>query len=114
MRWKVGRQWWPWRLRLRRWRPDWQDGIGGDALVALDAGLFGRVALRRPWTVRAVAQGHDHERVWRIPGWRASGALADAAADALRDGREPPAGGLRLGPPPQPLAPLPPFPRDTD
>ena len=42
-------------------------------LVALFAGLFGRVVLRRPWTVYAKSKHLTHER--HAVGWRGSRAL---------------------------------------
>lgn len=52
-------------------------------LVLLVAGLFGRVVLRRPWTVRArTADGREERLTAR--GFRRSGELRDAVAESLR------------------------------
>jgi len=145
VRWKVGRQWSPWRVRVRREQPDWlQDGPGemdwmpidspGAVLVALGVlaavalaflvvwpivvlaveivlvvlavlvTAAGRLALRRPWTVRAEARGiQDHHHSWSVVGWRASGELVDAVAQALAAGRELPPGAATVGASPPPL-----------
>lgn len=52
-------------------------------LVLLVAGLFGRVVLRRPWTVRARA-GDGREEQWQVSGFRRSGELRDTVAESLR------------------------------
>ncbi len=51
--------------------------------------LAGRVVFRRPWTVvaRGETPGASRELEWRVVGWRRSGLLIDAAADALAAGR---------------------------
>ncbi len=146
VRWRVGRQWTPWRVRIRAERPDWtsRDGGGGDWLGPLDdagaivvalgllvalallflvvcpvivlalelvlvallvlVGVVGRVVLRRPWTVHAVARGNrDHRHEWHVVGWRASGALIEEAAEALQAGRELPQGAGTYGTPPEPV-----------
>ena len=54
-------------------------------LVVL-ATLAGRVVLRRPWTVFAVART-GRTITWEVVGWRASGELIDEVAGALRQGR---------------------------
>lgn len=72
-RWKVGRQWAPWRPRLRRRRDDdneravgeggnwalealsWGDDILGGAMVALVVGLLVVLALLVVWPVVAIA-----------------------------------------------------------
>src|SRR6478735_3616370 len=55
-------------------------------LVALFAGLFGRVVLRRPWTVYAKSKHLTHER--HAVGWRGSRALIDDMTSRLRSGLE--------------------------
>ncbi len=145
-RWRVGRQWAPWRVKVRPERPDWtqrgEAGSGdwallddaGGILVALGilvvvalvflvawplvalaleivlVGLgvvitaTGRLVLRRPWTVRADVRGRSsYHHVWSVKGWRASGALVDAAAGALEAGHELPEGGTTFGIAPEPL-----------
>jgi hypothetical protein len=145
-RWRVGRQWAPWRVKIRPERPDWTqrgDGGGGDWFAIDDAGAVlvalgilvvlalvflvawplvalaleivlvglgvlvtaaGRVVLRRPWTVRAEVRGRsDHHHVWTVTGWKASGALVDAAAGALATGGELPEGKITFGTAPEPL-----------
>lgn len=52
-------------------------------LVVLVGGLFGRVVLRRPWTVRAWTKGGREERL-TARGFRGSGELRDAVAESLR------------------------------
>jgi hypothetical protein len=52
--------------------------------IGLLATVAGRVVLRKPWTVRAVARGHEH--TWKVRGWRASGERIDEVATALAGG----------------------------
>ena len=52
-------------------------------LVLLAAGLFGRVVLRRPWTIRARSAHGREERV-TASGFRRSGELRDEVAESLR------------------------------
>lgn len=56
--------------------------------------LAGRVVFRRPWTVvaRCETPGASREFEWRVVGWRRSGVLIDAAAEALAAGTELPEG----------------------
>jgi lysylphosphatidylglycerol synthetase-like protein (DUF2156 family) len=54
-------------------------------IVLLVAGLFGRVVLRKPWTVVAVNE-HDGRRQWQVVGWRASRALIRDVEAALQAG----------------------------
>lgn len=146
IRWTVGRQWTPWRVRVRTEKPDWlqRDSGGGGWLGPLDdaggvfaalailvavallflvvwpvvalavelvlvallvlVGTAGRVILRRPWTVHAVARGgRDHRHEWHVVGWRASGELRDQAAEALHLGQELPADRSTFGTPPKPF-----------
>jgi hypothetical protein len=55
-------------------------------IVALLAGLFGRVVLRRPWTVVARSKHLTHER--QAVGWRGSRALIRDMASRLGSGAE--------------------------
>jgi hypothetical protein len=48
-------------------------------------GIAARVVPRRPWVVEADASD-GRQVLWRVVGWRDSGELADAAADALAHG----------------------------
>ena len=131
--WRVGRQWAPWRPRLRTPGED-SDGSGfdvpgfgdGDAfaagillglvavvvvallflvvwpIVAIAAAIVlialgvlvatvGRVLLRTPWTVRAVAE-NGRERKWKTVGWGPSGRLVDEIAAAIEQGTTVPPG----------------------
>jgi hypothetical protein len=95
--WRVGRQSVPVRLRLR---PVIAIAIELVVLLFVVLGAAAaRVVLRRPWTVQAVS-GQARRHVWRVVGWRASGALAGEVAAALRDGRELPAGEVQALPAP--------------
>ena len=62
-------------------------------IVALFAGLFSRVVLRRPWTVFAKSERMTHVR--HAVGWRGSRAQLDAMASALSSGLEPAPGDRR-------------------
>ncbi len=123
--WKVGRQWLPWRVRLRRDTFDGPDigdagafdDLGGVAialgllalavivlfvvfpvvvlaveivvvLLALIAGVFARLVLRKPWHV--LARTGEAAYRWPVKGWRASGARVEQIADALASGSMPP------------------------
>lgn len=59
-------------------------------LVVAGAGLVGRVAFRRPWTVEARA-GDGTVRTWKVVGWRASRERLDEIAELLAAGISPPA-----------------------
>ena len=139
-RWRVGRQWAPWRPRLRgpgekNDGSSWFDVPGfGDVddfaagiviallavvmlaiaflvvwplvaialeivLIALGAlvATVGRVLLRKPWTVRAVAE-NGRERKWKVVGWGPSGRLVDEIAAAIEHGTTLPGGEI---PPPR-------------
>ena len=122
--WKVGRQWLPWRARLRRDVIDTPDvtglfgfdDLGGIALalaalavlvvlllvffpvvvlaveiviliLALIAGVFARLVLRKPWHV--LARTGDAAYRWPVKGWRASGQRVDEVADQLGAGSMP-------------------------
>lgn len=56
------------------------------------AGIASRVALRRPWTIEAIAaDGRGHE--YRVAGWKPSQRLVHDLAFALETGRPVPPGG---------------------
>jgi hypothetical protein len=59
-------------------------------VVVVVAGLFGRVVLRRPWTVVAVNE-HDERRIWEVVGWRASRTMIRDIGAALGTGMPLPA-----------------------
>jgi hypothetical protein len=60
-------------------------------LIALFfAGPAGRLLFRKPWTVRARADGVTRRR-WQVVGFRNSGELRDEVAESLRTGRALPA-----------------------
>jgi hypothetical protein len=66
-------------------------------LLLVAAGLVAKVVFRRPWGVEAEAlDGPRAGRlvVWRVVGWRASGAHLAQVADALAAGVDLPAGGV--------------------
>jgi hypothetical protein len=48
-------------------------------------GIAARMVLRRPWVVEADASD-GRQVLWRVVGWRDSGELVSAAADALAHG----------------------------
>ena len=52
-------------------------------------GIGARVVLRRPWTIRARARD-GRELTWKAKGFRRSGRVRDAAAEALARGEEHP------------------------
>jgi hypothetical protein len=56
-------------------------------LLALVGGLA-RIAFRRPWVIEARADDGTTQ-VWRVRGWRASGARRDQIASLLRAGATP-------------------------
>lgn len=56
-------------------------------LVLATAGLFGRVALRRPWRLEARSEWTRLE--WSVAGWRDSRDALEAIAVALERGRLP-------------------------
>ena len=62
-------------------------------IVALLAGLFSRVVLRRPWTVYAKSKRATLER--HAVGWRGSRAQLDDMSSALRSGLDPAPGNRR-------------------
>lgn len=63
-------------------------------VVLCFAGLVGRVLFRKPWTVRARADGRTRHR-WHVVGFRNSGEVRDEVAAALSGGRAlPPASPL--------------------
>ena len=55
-------------------------------LVLFFGGVAGRLLFRKPWTVRARADGRTRHR-WHVVGFRNSGELRDEVATALREGR---------------------------
>jgi hypothetical protein len=55
-------------------------------LVLFFAGIAGRLLFRKPWTVRARADGLTRHR-WQVVGFRNSGELRDEVAAALSSGR---------------------------
>lgn len=67
-------------------------------LVALILGLFGRVVLRRPWTVEAIPRGVVPEgvRLWDVIGFRASGQMKRQIRDAITAGAALPPDGYDL------------------
>ena len=56
-------------------------------IVLFIAGLFARVALRKPWHV--LAQTGEAAYRWPVKGWRASGERVDEVADQLAAGSMP-------------------------
>ena len=81
------------------------------AVIALLVALVVLVMRRRTWTVRADVQGHRHGHLWRVRGWRASGAVVEIVADALQTGGPLPHRAITYGEPPDPLPRLS-FPED--
>jgi hypothetical protein len=55
-------------------------------VVLVVAGVVGRVLLRRPWTIRAVAGPGTGPVTIRVVGWRAARRARDELADRLRAG----------------------------
>ena len=55
-------------------------------LALFFAGIAGRLLFRKPWTVRARADGLTRHR-WHVVGFRNSGELRDEVAAALSSGR---------------------------
>ena len=55
-------------------------------VVLFFGGIAGRLLFRRPWTVRARADGLTRHR-WQVVGFRNSGELRDEVAAALGSGR---------------------------
>ena len=99
--WHVGRQWWPWRMKKReieRSTPVFATVIFPIVAMGLELiaillvffwGIGARVVLRRPWTIRARARD-GRELTWKAKGFRRSGRVRDAAAEALARGEEHP------------------------
>ncbi len=97
VRWSVVRRVLPWRPRLRRER------LGIEHLDPISLALqllslplllvevllaslvlLPRILLRRPWRVEALTVGPPRQRLtWRIPGFAAAGAHAEAVAAAI-------------------------------
>jgi hypothetical protein len=62
-------------------------------VLFLGSGVFGRVFLRRPWTVQAVRDGATGPaRTWKVVGWRRSGRHVMDVAGAIASGRALPPG----------------------
>lgn len=102
--WTVARALLPWRLRLRREKTGVAIfepvtlllQVASLLLVVVEAALALvivplRLLLRRPWQVEAVTGGPPRQRLtWRIRGFRAAAAHAEAVAAAIAEGGEGP------------------------
>ena len=56
-------------------------------ILLVGSGIFGRIFLRRPWTVEALRSGVDEPaQTWNVVGWQRSREVVDEAKAAIRQG----------------------------